>query len=200
MKKWITAEELMAKLETDPEFVARRAERDEEFRRREAELRREEAPLVTELREAGFAVDSAWDFVPMKTPYPEAVPILLQHLARPYSGAVKEGIARALAVPEARYAWHELVRIYRQEDTDHKRAKDGLAVAVAGAADEVVIGELIALARDTSQGSSRVLLLNALERSKDPRSLAALMSLGDDPDLTKEIQVILRRKKKRTKR
>ena len=38
----------------------------------------------------------------------------------------------------------------------------------------------------------------ALERSADPRTRAALMDLGTDPDLdlTKEIQVILRRLKR----
>jgi hypothetical protein len=38
--------------------------------------------------------------------------------------------------------------------------------------------------------------LSALERSADPRARAALMDLGTDPDLTKEIQVILRRLKR----
>ena len=59
-----------------------------------------------------------------------------------------------------------------------------------------MISDVIALARDKSQGPSRVLLLGALERSADPRAVAALMDLGTDEDLTKEIQVILRRLKR----
>jgi hypothetical protein len=55
---------------------------------------------------------------------------------------------------------------------------------------------VIALARDTSQGPSRLLLLSAIERSTDPRARAALMDLGTDLDLTEEIQVILRRLKR----
>lgn len=56
-----------------------------------------------------------------------------------------------------------------------------------------LIGDVIALARDKREGPSRVLLLRALLRSKDPRARAALLDLRDDPDLTKEIEVILRR-------
>ena len=59
-----------------------------------------------------------------------------------------------------------------------------------------MIGDVIALARDKQHGSSRLLLLSALERSADPRARAALMELGTDPDLTKEIQVILKRLKR----
>jgi hypothetical protein len=87
-----------------------------------------------------------------------------------------------------------LTRLYRDESG--VRAKDGLAVAIAAAANDELIGDVIALARDKTQGPSRVLLLGALERSTDPRARAALMELGTDPDLTKEIQVILRRLKR----
>jgi len=87
-----------------------------------------------------------------------------------------------------------LTRLYRDEH--EVRAKDGLAVAIAAAANDELIGDVIALARDTSQGPSRLLLLGALERSADPRARTALMELGTDPELKKEIQVILRRLKK----
>lgn len=192
-KKKITAAELMAKLNADPEFVAKRAREEEERLKREAEYRRAEAPLVDELRAAGFQVQSAWDLVNTPGSYPKAVPILLAHLPRPYPAAVREGIARALAVPEAKVGWNVLTQIYRDEQD--KRAKDGLAVAIAAAADEDVISDVIALARDTQHGPSRLLLLSALERSADPRARATLMDLGTDPELKKEVQIILRRLK-----
>lgn len=194
-KKKITAAELMAKLNADPEFVAKRARKEEELLKREAEYRRAEAPLVDELRAAGFPVQSAWDLVNTPGSYPKAVPILLAHLPRPYPAAVREGIARALAVRETKApGWNVLTRLYIDEPED--RVKCGLAVAIAAAADDEVIGEVIALARDPRHGSSRLLLLRALERSADPRARAALMNLGTDPDLTKEIQVILGRLKR----
>lgn len=193
-KTKVTAAELMATLSTDPEFVARRARAEEERQQREASYRQAEAPLVEELRAAGVVVASVWELVNTASPYPSALPILLDHLQRSYPPAVREGIARALAIREARSGWSVLMRLYRDEREG--RVKDGLAVAIAAAATDDVIADAIALARDRSQGPSRVLLLGALERSTDPRARAALADLGDDPDTRKEIRVIQRRLKR----
>lgn len=193
-KKAVTAAELMAKLEADPDFVARRIAREEEHRREEAELRRAEGPLLVELRSAGFTIGSVWELVNTTAAYPEALPVLLDHLSRSYPPAVREGIARALAVPEAKFAWPALVRLYRSESNE--RTKDGLAVAIAAVADDEVIVDMIALARETQHGPSRLLLLSALERSRDPRARTTLVQLESDPELTEEVQVILRRRKR----
>lgn len=176
-------------------MVERQRQQEDVRLKREAEYRLAEAPLVDELRTAGFQVQSAWDLVNTPGSYPKAVPILLAHLPRPYPAAVREGIARALAVRETKApGWNVLTRLYIDEPED--RVRSGLAAAIAAAADDEVIGDVIALARDRRHGSSRLLLLSALERSSDPRARAALMDLGTDPDLTKEIQVILRRLKR----
>jgi hypothetical protein len=193
-KKRITVGELIAKLTADPAFVAGRENEEEQRSRREAEYRRAEAPLVDELRASGFDVQSAWDLVNTPGSYPQAVPVLLEHLRRPYPAPVREGIARALAVPEARSGWAVLTQLYRDEPEE--RVRDGLAVAIAAGATDDVIGDVIALACDARHGSSRVLLLRALERSADPRARAALMGLGTDPDLAKEIQILLARLKR----
>jgi hypothetical protein len=58
-----TAAELMAELQADPEYVARQRQRDAELQRKTAAWRQAEAPLVEELRAAGFEVESAWDLV-----------------------------------------------------------------------------------------------------------------------------------------
>lgn len=143
-KKKITAAELMAKLNAEPEFVARRAREEDARQKRESEYRLAEAPLVSALRAAGFQVQSAWDLVNTPGSYANAVPILLAHLPRPYPAAVREGIARALAVREASCGWDLLTQLYRDE---HEiRAKDGLAVAIAAAANDDLIGDVIALA------------------------------------------------------
>jgi hypothetical protein len=198
MKAKMTAAELMAKLNADPKFLAAQAQRDEEFEGRAEEYRRAEAPLVRDLANVGVNVQSVWDLVNTKAPYPSAVPILIAHLSAPYPVAIRDGIARALAIPEGKTAWSMLVRMYREEPKS--RAKDGLAVAVANASDETVIGDVIELARDSQLGSSRILLLSALERSTSSQARAALMSLGTDPDLAKEIEIILRRLAHRTRR
>jgi hypothetical protein len=173
-------------------------QQDERQKKLSAEYRVAEAPLVEELRAAGFNVESAWDFVKTPGSYPKAVPILLAHLTRPYPPAIREGIARALCVRDAIVGWELLTRLYRAEE--NKYVKDGLAVAISGAANDDVIGDVIALAQDATLSSGRTLLLSALERSKDPRALSALMSLGTDPMLAAEIQDILKRRLKRKKK
>lgn len=187
----MTAGELMEMLEAEPQFVAERAAREAKRLKKVAALRRAEKPLVDELRAAGFAVGSVWDLVNTAAPYLGALPILFAHLQRPYPGKIREGIGRALGVPEAMVGWELLTRLFRQErDGD---AKDGLAIALAAAADETVIDEVIDFALDTDQGTSRIFLLSRPERSRDPRARATLVELTEDPELTKEVKVILRR-------
>lgn len=191
MRKGITASELMTKLNANPEYVTKRAQEEEERQKRAAEWRRVETPLREELRAAGIVVESVWDLVNTDVPYSSALPILLGHLQRPYPAAIREGISRALAVPEASFAWDMLTQLYCNEQ--EVRAKDGLAVAISAIANDEVISDLIALVRDTQQGPSRLLLLRALERSSDPKAYVTLVELATDPDLSKEVQVILRR-------
>ena len=196
-KKPATGAELMARLNADPDFVAKRQKEEDERQARAKKWREAEAPLVAELRAAGFRVESAWDLVNTARPYPEALPILVEHLQKPYPARVREGIARALAVPQAKFAWDVFASLYRDEESGD--AKDGLAVALAAAADDDVLEDVIALLRESRNGPSRVLLLSVLEESPDPRTRAALMELGTESDLESEIQAILRRQRNRNR-
>jgi len=194
-RKSMTAAELMEKLAKDKDYQAMVAEKERRRQAIEAAGRKEERELSADLARVGIHAESAWDLVNSLEPYTEAVPVLADHLQRPYSPGTRDGIARALAIREAKSEWDLLTRLYREEKNE--RVKDGLAAAVAAAADQEVIGDVIALARDRQYGPSRLLLLDALERSKDPRAHAALRELKDDPDLVKEIRVILRRLERR---
>lgn len=180
----------MARLNADPDWVAARAAEEEERETRAAEWRAAEGPLVEELRAAGFDVQSAWDLVNTSAPYPGALPILLKHLQRPYPDVVREGIARALAVEPAKFGWQVFVRLFREER--NKRAKDGLAVAIANTADDSTIDEVIELARDRQLGPSRKLLLRALQQSRVPVARTALAELDADPELHAEVQRVIR--------
>ncbi len=171
----------MAEFESNPEWVARRERQDAEIAERESKYRVAEAPLIEDLRAAGFEVESAWDLVNTAEPYPEALPILLEHLARDYPDRLREGMARAMAVgPDGRFAWDRLVQLYREEPVD-TNAKDGLAVALSAIADRKLIDELIGLARDEKMGDSRILMFEELKRSRASQARAALEDLCDDP-------------------
>jgi hypothetical protein len=196
-RKWKTAAEAMAEFEKDPAFVARRNQSEAERRHVEEANAHAEAPLVEELRKAGVPIGSVWELVNSANTYAQSFPILLDHLQRPYPDSVREGIARAMAVPAAKFAWPLLITLFGQEQ--QRRAKDGLAVAISNIADDETLDELIAMARDVRHGESRLLLLSALERSRLPQARKALMELGGDPTLQKEVQRILRRLKRNRK-
>jgi len=213
---------------TASEFVKLKLSDDEKLRLRainekrrlktessEREWIRAERPLIEELQAAGINVESAWDLINRKEPwnkkecirpYPAALPILLEHLERPYPDRVRAGIARALAL--GRIAWEEvgidvdlvwdtLARLYQQANDEESWFKDGLAVALSALArsDNKFLVELVGLAEDVHNGESRILLLNALEGSSDPYARASLMKLESDRQLRTEIQAIFRRRR-----
>lgn len=186
MAKKITAAEALAKLRADPAYMKMRAEQDAELAARGARLKVEEAPLLKDLDTAGWRVNSVWDLVNISKPYPTAIPILLSHLKKPYSDRIREGIARALAVPDATGAWSTLRAEY-EASPEGSGVKSGLAAALSATSTDNVIGELAMIARNPSNGSSRLLLLNGLRKSRSPVAREALADLKDDPVLAKEI-------------
>ena len=187
MAKAETASELMARLQADPAFRQMQAEKAEKRLADVARYRINEAPLLKDLEKAGWSLESVWDLVNTSKPYPELIPILLSHLTRQYLDRVREGIARALAVTDAAVAWPMLRAEYENSPVD-SGFKDGLAVALAATSNENVISELAALAKNSANGSSRVLLLSGLRRSRSLVARAALAELKDDPALAKEIR------------
>jgi len=187
-KKEITVEEFMRELERDPDFARRKAVREEELARREAESRKEQATLLRALAAVGVNVSTVWDLVNTSASYTVALPILLDHLNRPYSDGIREGIARALAVRATRpIGWSVLVEQFEKTEPSNTRVKDGLAVALAEASDDSVLGELIDLAKEKRHGDSRVLLLSGIKRSRRPEAKEAIRELAADPALSKEI-------------
>jgi hypothetical protein len=197
VKKKVTAAELMVRLNADPDYVARKREQDAAIQRQADEYRQAEAPLVQELRDAGAHVSSVWDLVNTKKPYPQLLPILYAHLDRPYPERVREGIARALAVPESRSQWDELVNRYLAEtDTSASGMKWALHLAIAVAADATVLDKLIRLACDRRHGRNRALFIDALARINDPRAQAALAELASDPDLAEDVQRVAKKRRR----
>jgi hypothetical protein len=136
-----------------------------------------------------------------ETPYPAAIPVLLAHLERPYVPGIREGIARALAVPEASWAWGRLRTLFvREPDGQRVDVKFALALSVVGAAPKGSVDTLMELIRDSSLGSSRLAFVGSLLRSRNPRALETLEQLRDDPDLAKELHFRLGQRAKRLQR
>jgi hypothetical protein len=194
---------LKLKLTDDERVLLREINEEKEIERlaRASRLQAEANPIIVELQAAGIRIQSVADLISRSERYETAIPILLKHLLMPYSDVIRETIARSLAVsePEVRKAWPILVSEYRKApigrgikapgDTKEYSlgAKNGLACALSTAVTDETIGELIALAKDSTHGESRILLLSGIRKSKNILAKRAIDELASDPDLSREI-------------
>jgi len=191
----VTAEELMDRLNSDPAFVARRQEKERLRLEREKTLRLAEAPVVKALKDVGLNVESCWDLLDTRSKYTDAIPVLLEHLNKEYPDAIKEGIVRALAIPEARAGRSTILDLFNKtSDSTHRSLKVALAVAIVATTTDSNIDEVMNLITDPSHGESRVMLLRALRKSKNMKAKEILEELRDDPTFQREISSWRKRK------
>ena len=109
-RKSITAGELMAQLNGDPEYLARIAEQDRQIAKFVAEVAEEEDRIAREAAKLGYEISSVWDFVnnaphhflprPFVGSYERAYPMLVRHLRLPHHPRIREGIIRSLTVKD----------------------------------------------------------------------------------------------------
>jgi hypothetical protein len=162
----ITAEELMAQLWQNPEWVARHLADEAALKERQERSRREQEALISELANVGVRVECVYDFVNTAEKYPAAVPVLLRHLTLPYSERTKEGIIRALTVSYAGPGvLRELIRQYCAETDDRPNSmKWVLGNAISEAATPADADTIIALATDPTHGNARDSITQRLPR------------------------------------
>ena len=127
--------------------------------------------------------------------YPAAIPVLLQHIEQPYPDAIREGIARALATPDALPHWKTLIRLFEGEPAS--RTQHGLAVALSVLCSRSTAGDVMNLIRDTKYGESRVFFVKALRRLRLPEANQVVESLKDDADVSREIARLSRAAERR---
>jgi len=109
-RRELTVEEHDRILANDPEYQARMAKLERQWAEQNRILEEDEKPLVAALTAAGWPdgveqveeTRSVWDLVNTSVSYPHLVETLTDHITRPYHPRTKEGIARALAVKEAK--------------------------------------------------------------------------------------------------
>ncbi|MFP5246738.1 MAG: HEAT repeat domain-containing protein, partial [Thermoanaerobaculia bacterium] len=144
------------------------------------------AKVAEALRFAGIRVGSVYDLVNSRQSYPSAIPILIRMLHEVQHPRIKEGIARALTVKEARDVAGELVREFRgmrAETGPEMSAKWAIGNALAVAGSDEVADDVIVLMEDPRHGWSRSMLPLALAHAKKRRETATqalLRSLSDD--------------------
>jgi HEAT repeat protein len=158
---------------------------DEENRQRMIAINKEASkPILVELSQAGFEVESISDLYNKHMVYRRAIPLLVQWLPWVENLAVKESIVRALSVPWAKRttAPKLLVDEFRKQVSN-----PGLQWAIGNAlsivADDDVLNDVIGLIRDKEHGKAREMLVVSLGNMKTPGVENLLIELLDDEDL-----------------
>jgi len=169
-----TVAEVRAELERDRSFLERRAEQEAKLRARSDMLANDAAPVVAALHAVGVNADP-WSLVNTAEPYPAAIPVLVEHVQRPYHPVNIEGMVRALTCKEAKAdarIWDVLVRLLWSDLA--KANPNALQFAIANAlsfhADKKRANEVAALAQDESLGPNRIAFYAKLVKLRHPRA------------------------------
>jgi hypothetical protein len=116
-KGWVSAEELMAQLEADPKWLAERKARNARHAARAKLAASDEAGVIADLRAVGVFAESVYDFVGKRRAPIAAFAVLIRHLDEKHLPNIREGLIRALGLPEARdVAFDRLCVAYREEN------------------------------------------------------------------------------------
>lgn len=194
----VTATDLMARLEADPEWVARRDAAERERSERERLLTEASRPLLQDLRAVGYEVD---DVYLLKKPYVSALPVLAAHLDRDYPEVIRAGIAHMLAVRGGEFAWDHLIEQYRATDNaELPEFKSALAATLARLATAKRLDDLRDLLADRSHGGSRVMFYRGFMRLKAPDRWELVGAGLADPDLRREAEHLLKEKARRERK
>ena len=192
----MSAAELMEELANDADYQARRSAVDAEQATRTQALRLAERPIVADLNKAGIAVGSVWDLVNTSDPYPDALPVLLDHLEHGgYPDRVMESLGRALAVRPSVMWWDRLRALYADPRSDGE--EDGVAIALAACATKDQLNDLLTFLAWTERGQSRIYFLRPIKRLGGDNGRAVLERLKDDEVFGGEASALLRRSRKR---
>ncbi|GAB3595613.1 hypothetical protein [Microbacterium tumbae] len=190
----ISATDLMAELQNDPEYQRKVQAAEAERQARAQVLREAEQPIVADLRAAGVEVNSVWDLVNTSDPYPAALPILVDHLELgSYPERVMESLGRALAVKPAVAFWERLKA--RWLDARNPGEEDGAAVALAACATQAQLDDLIGFLAVEERGQSRIYFIRPILKVGGDRGREVVNALRDDPVLGKEATALLKRRK-----
>jgi HEAT repeat protein len=183
-KRWVTAEEVVAELQQDPEYLKRIQEKEQRRTERVKKSNLASQPILRELQDAGYCIESLGELGSIGT-YKSAVPILLKWLPLVQDRGIKRSIVSALSVPWAKLAAiAPLLSAFREAPADDPGTKWAIGNALEVVADDSAFVEISELVCNKQHGSSREMLAVALGNMRNPVAVDLLIDLLNDDDLT----------------
>ncbi len=162
-KELMTAAELLAKLNQNPEFVAREARRAREEASNVARFESLAAPILQDLRALGVSPSSldrlAHEYAPLST---DIVKVLLKWIPRIADDYLQESIIRSLGATRARFDGKPLIEAF--ENSQSEGLRWAIANTIAEARPTGVVDWLIGVIQDQDYRDARQMLLLALAR------------------------------------
>jgi HEAT repeats len=185
-KKNVSAADLMARLERDPQYQGRQRAEEQARQARIAINSAAAAPVVQELVTAGFSITTIADLHNKRLDYEAAVPILLAWLPKVQNVDVKQDIVRCLSTPHAKPMAARLLinefRLSKDERPTGLRWTIGNALEVV--ADDTVVDDMIELATDRQYGKAREMLVMGLGNMSEQLVVPVLLALLNDDDVS----------------
>ena len=148
-----------------------------------ATSRRNAAPLLRELRAAGYDAFDLAEFANRRLPDRRAAEILVAWLDRVGDPLSRTLIAVALTDPKARRVAAQPILDLFAALPSGAEEKDRVAAAAATLARDEQFEQVAALARDPAQGHERAYLFWAVEHMRDPRAVDLCLEHLDDEAL-----------------
>jgi HEAT repeat protein len=167
----------------------------EEKRQRAIRAHKESlAPVVAELRRAGYDVESLDALRRSGQKYESAIPVLLNWLPRLSSLDAKESIVRTLSVPWAKPSAGAVLLC--EFDNAPKEA-ESFRWAIGNALEVVAVpplqDKLIEIVTNKANGKAREMFVLALAKIREPRSVEILIKLLDDKQVAGHAVMALRK-------
>jgi HEAT repeat protein len=149
----------------------------------ELERAKEYKGLIDELADLDIKINSIWDLVNTKSKYPKAIPVLMKYLPLVNYVRNKEGIVRALTVPEAKgLVVPLLVKEYLQLPIDKENLRWVIGNAVNATITESEVANIFSIVLNKENGLSRQMFVTALGKIKTDNVKSVLLQLSNDDD------------------
>ncbi len=185
-KKNKTTAELLAELNQNTSYQQQIEDKEREHKLQHELLQEDEEKISIALAKKGISLESIYDLVNTKKPYPDAIPVLVEFLANDElsSNRIIEGVIRALGVKEAIGIANEpLLKLYnrtKDKDTSYLWAIGNTMTVIIC---EKNIDEVAKIIEDKSNGMSRQMFVLALGNVPLEKSEDVLIQVLDDDEI-----------------